>query len=71
MASLRLRGYTKPCYNVLEYTGNEVKISRRYPFGGQTTIAHFSLATGEQFYRELEVLTQDERRLSPRQDSRA
>jgi Icc protein len=58
VASLRLRGYTKPCYNVLEYEGDEVKISRRFPFGGQTTIAHFSLSTGQQFYRELEVLVQ-------------
>jgi 3',5'-cyclic AMP phosphodiesterase CpdA len=56
VASLRVRGYTKPCYNVLEFEGDEVKISRRFPFGGQTTIAHFSLSTGTQFYRELEVL---------------
>ena len=58
VASLRLRGYTKPCYNVLEIEGDEVKISRQFPFGGQTTIAHFSLSTGQQFYRELEVLVQ-------------
>jgi len=68
VASLRLRGYTKPCYNVLEFTGDEVKISRRFPFGGQTTIAHFSLSTGVQYYRELEVLV-GERMASP-QDSR-
>jgi 3',5'-cyclic AMP phosphodiesterase CpdA len=58
-SSLRLRGYTKPCYNVLELDGDEVKISRRYPFGGATPIAHFSLATGTQYYRELEVLIQE------------
>ena len=69
VASLRLRGYTKPCYNVLEFSGDEVKITRRYPFGGQTTLAHYSLATGEEYYRELEVLTQD--RTSAREDSRA
>ncbi|MBI4260787.1 MAG: metallophosphoesterase [Actinobacteria bacterium] len=56
-SSLRLRGYTKPCYNVLELEGDEVKISRRYPFGGQTVIAHFSLSTGTQYFRELEALT--------------
>ena len=59
VASLRVRGHTKPCYNVLEIDGDEVKISRRFPFGGQTTIAHFSLSSGRQYYRELEVLTQD------------
>jgi len=69
VASLRLRGYTKPCYNVLEFSGDEVKITRRFPFGGQTTLAHYSLATGEEYYRELEVLAQD--RTSAREDSRA
>jgi 3',5'-cyclic AMP phosphodiesterase CpdA len=54
VASLRLRGYTKPCYNVLEFEGDEVKITRRFPFGGESIIAHFSLSTGEQFYREFE-----------------
>jgi 3',5'-cyclic AMP phosphodiesterase CpdA len=54
VASLRVRGYTKPCYNVLEFEGDEVTISRRYPFGGSSVIAHFSLSTGEQFHRELE-----------------
>jgi 3',5'-cyclic-AMP phosphodiesterase len=58
-SSLRLRGYTKPCYNVLELDGDEVKISRRYPFGGETRIAHFSLSNGTQYYREIEVLIQE------------
>jgi hypothetical protein len=31
-----------------------VKITRRYPFGGGSVIAHFSLSTGEQYQRELE-----------------
>jgi 3',5'-cyclic AMP phosphodiesterase CpdA len=54
VASLRLRGYTKPCYNVLDFEGDEVKITRRYPFGGGSVIADFSLSTGEQYYREFE-----------------
>jgi 3',5'-cyclic AMP phosphodiesterase CpdA len=54
VASLRVRGYTKPCYNVLEFEGDRVKITRQYPFGGGSVIAHFSLSTGEQFFRELE-----------------
>jgi 3',5'-cyclic-AMP phosphodiesterase len=54
VASLRLRGYTKPCYNVLEFEGDEVKISRKFPFGISSPIAHFSLSTGAQHHRELE-----------------
>ncbi len=54
MASLRLRGYTKPCYNVLEFEGDEVRIHRKFPFGGGNVIAHFSLSTGAQYHRELE-----------------
>ena len=54
VASLRLRGYTKPCYNVLEFEGDEVKITRRFPFGGGSAIAHFAPSSGEQFYREFE-----------------
>jgi 3',5'-cyclic AMP phosphodiesterase CpdA len=57
VASLRLRGHTKPCYNVLHFEDDEVKISRRFPFGGETTLAHFSLSTGVQYYREIEALT--------------
>ena len=54
VSSLRLRGYTKPCYNVLEFEGDEVKIHRRFPFGGGNVIAHFSLTSGAQYHRELE-----------------
>lgn len=54
VSSLRLRGYTKPCYNVLQFEGDEVKITRKFPFGGGSVIAHFSLSTGEQYRRQLE-----------------
>jgi 3',5'-cyclic AMP phosphodiesterase CpdA len=54
VASLRLRGYTKPCYNVLRFEGDEVSIARRFPFGGDSVIAHFSLSTGQQFHRTFE-----------------
>ena len=60
VASLRLRGHTKPCYNVLEYDGDEVRIFRRYPFGGATMLAHFSLSSGAQFYREIEGVAADQ-----------
>jgi hypothetical protein len=36
-----------------------VKIHRKFPFGGQTILAHFSLSTGAQFHRHLEALIQD------------
>jgi 3',5'-cyclic AMP phosphodiesterase CpdA len=58
-ASLRLRGHTRPCYNVIEFEGDEVKIHRKFPFGASTVIAHFSVSTGTQHYRELETLTQE------------
>jgi hypothetical protein len=49
-----VRGYTKPCYNLVEIEGDDVRILRRYPFGGASMIAHFSLSTGAQYYREFE-----------------
>jgi 3',5'-cyclic AMP phosphodiesterase CpdA len=60
VASLRLRGNTQPCYNVLSFDGDEVRISRRFPFGGETVLAHFSLSTGEQYERALESLVSRE-----------
>ena len=32
-SSLRVRGHTKPCYNVLEFERDEVTIFRKFPFG--------------------------------------
>jgi Icc protein len=58
-SSLRLRGHTRPCYNIIEVEGDEVKINRKFPFGGQTALAHFSLSTGAQYERQLEALVQD------------
>jgi 3',5'-cyclic AMP phosphodiesterase CpdA len=59
VSSLRLRGYTKPCYNVLEFEGDEVKIYRRFPFGGSDVIAHFSLSSGTQHHRKVEAPVQE------------
>ena len=56
-SSLRVRGYTKPCYNVLEFDGAEIKIHRKFPFGESHLMAHFSLA-GAQFHREHELPVQ-------------
>ena len=47
VSCLRLRGATRPCYNVIEVTGTHVSIWRRYPFHGQERIIQFDLATLE------------------------
>lgn len=41
--TLRLRGNTKPCYNIIQIEKNDrVKIFRKYPFGSLELIADFS-----------------------------
>ena len=47
VSSLRLRGNTRPCYNVIEITDHHVEIWRRHPFHGQERIIQFSAATFE------------------------
>ena len=47
VSTLRLRGHTRPCYNVVEAAGNHVSVWRRYPFHGQERIIQFDLATLE------------------------
>ena len=45
VSSLRLRGNTRPCYNVIEFSGPHVDVWRRYPFHGQEKIIQFSVET--------------------------
>jgi hypothetical protein len=45
VSSLRLRGHTRPCYNVVEVSGSHVDIWRRYPFHGQEKIIQFDTET--------------------------
>jgi len=45
VSSLRLRGQTRPCYNVIEVTAGHVDVWRRYPFHGQDKISQFSIET--------------------------
>jgi len=45
VSSLRLRGNTRPCYNVVEVSGSHVDVWRRYPFHGQERIIQFSTET--------------------------
>jgi hypothetical protein len=60
-ASLRLRGYTRPCYNILEVDGDAVRISRKFPFGERTTLAHFSVSSGVQYERAQEAFMREAR----------
>jgi predicted phosphodiesterase len=45
VSSLRLRGNTRPCYNIVEVEGAHVDVWRRYPFHGQEKIIQFSTDT--------------------------
>ena len=47
VSSLRLRGNTRPCYNVVEISGSHVAVWRKHPFHGQERIIQFSLETFE------------------------
>ncbi len=47
ISSLRLRGHTKPCYNVIEIREDLVKVFRKYPFGGRDVIAQFGVGVSE------------------------
>jgi Icc protein len=44
-SSQRLRGKTRPCYNVIEVTDRHVDVWRKYPFHGQERIIQFSTET--------------------------
>ena len=45
VSSLRLRGNTRPCYNVIEVEGTHVSVWRKYPFHDQERIIQFSTET--------------------------
>jgi Icc protein len=47
VSSLRLRGHTRPCYNVIEVEDAHVDVWRRYPYHGQEKIIQFSTETRE------------------------
>jgi Icc protein len=58
-SSLRVRGHTKPCYNILEFDRGEVTIFRKFPFGERQQMARVAIATGTQMQREGEDLVQE------------
>lgn len=43
-SSLRLRGHTKPCYNVIYAQKDRLKVYRKYPFGGRELIVDLALS---------------------------
>jgi Icc protein len=45
VSTFRLRGNTRPCYNVIEVSGSHVDVWRKYPFHGQERIIQFSTET--------------------------
>ena len=45
VSSQRLRGKTRPCYNLIEITDHHVDVWRKYPFHGQERIIQFSTET--------------------------
>jgi hypothetical protein len=63
-SSLRVRGHTKPCYNVLEIDAGEVTIFRKFPFGERQQMAQVAIATGTQMQREGESLVQESAQMS-------
>ena len=45
VCSLRLRGDTRPCYNIVTDRRRHVRVERKYPFHGTETIIEFSPST--------------------------
>jgi Icc protein len=45
VSSLRLRGNSRPCYNVIEVSERHVDVWRKYPYHGQERIIQFSTET--------------------------
>jgi 3',5'-cyclic-AMP phosphodiesterase len=45
VSTTRLRGNGRPCYNVVDVSGEHVNVWRRYPYHGQEQIIRFSTET--------------------------
>jgi predicted phosphodiesterase len=52
VSSMRVRGHGKPCYNVLEFDGAEVRITRRFPFDAEAHLLAAFVPAGERHPRE-------------------
>lgn len=80
VCTMRLRGKTKPCYNILTLDQQRVRVYRKYPFGNQEMIVDFSLegtnyckwiprSTGMTFPKLVESRVQAEGRIKPEKGS--
>jgi 3',5'-cyclic AMP phosphodiesterase CpdA len=49
VSTLRLRGHTRPCYNVIDIDPESVRITRRYPFGDAEPIIEWSRETPHEY----------------------
>jgi 3',5'-cyclic-AMP phosphodiesterase len=49
VSTLRLRGHTRPCYNVIDIDPESVRITRRYPFGDPEPIIEWSRETPHEY----------------------
>jgi 3',5'-cyclic AMP phosphodiesterase CpdA len=58
VSSLRLRGNTRPCYNVIEIKGTKIEVDRRHPFHGTERIIEFETDTLE--FRKYTASIEDE-----------
>jgi 3',5'-cyclic AMP phosphodiesterase CpdA len=56
VSSLRLRGHTRPCYNIVEIGPERVSVFRKYPFDVRESIIEFSPGTHE--YEKADVFRQ-------------
>jgi 3',5'-cyclic AMP phosphodiesterase CpdA len=53
VSTIRLRGHTRPCYNIVEIGSERVTVFRKYPFDVREPIIEFSPDTNE--YRRSEI----------------
>ncbi len=51
VSSLRLRGHTRPCYNVIEIGTDRVYVSRKYPFDVREPIVEFTPGTPHEYHK--------------------
>jgi Icc protein len=57
VSSLRLRGHTRPCYNVVQIGPERVSIFRKYPFDMRELIVEFSPGTDD--YEKADIFRQE------------
>jgi Icc protein len=51
-STTRLRGNTRPCYNVIEIEDGRVRVFRKYPFKDRELIVDFDAATHQYLHFE-------------------